>query len=52
MATTTLTEANLVRPMPPGALPAKSLEEVIAAVQELDMNDVRAKVAAATAGSA
>jgi thioredoxin 1 len=32
----------------PGALPAKSLEEVITAVRELDMDDVRAKVAAAT----
>ena len=36
----------------PGALPAKSLEEVIAAVRDLDMDDVRAKVAAASAGSA
>jgi thioredoxin 1 len=36
----------------PGALPAKSLEKVIAAVRELDMDDVRAKVAAASAGSA
>ncbi len=36
----------------PGALPGKALEEVIAAVRELDMDDVRAKVAAATAGSA
>ncbi len=36
----------------PGALPAKSLEQVIAAVRELDMDDVRAKVAAATAASA
>ncbi len=36
----------------PGALPGKALEEVIAAVRELDMDDVRAKVAAAAAGSA
>jgi thioredoxin 1 len=36
----------------PGALPAKALEEVITAVRELDMDDVRAKVAAATSGSA
>ncbi len=35
----------------PGALPAKSLEEVIAAVRGLDMDDVRAEVAAASAGS-
>jgi thioredoxin 1 len=35
----------------PGALPAKSLEQVIAAVRELDMDDVRAKVTA-TAASA
>ena len=34
----------------PGALPAKALEQVIAAVRELDMDEVRAKVAAATAG--
>ncbi len=30
----------------PGALPAASLEKVIAAVRELDMDEVRAKVAA------
>ena len=36
----------------PGALPAKSLEQVIAAVRELDMDEVRANVAAATAASA
>ncbi len=36
----------------PGALHGKALEQVIAAVRELDMDDVRAKVAAATAGSA
>ncbi len=36
----------------PGALPAKSLEQVIAAVRELDMDEVRAKVAATTARSA
>jgi len=36
----------------PGALPAKALEQVIAAVRELDMDDVRAQVAAATAASA
>jgi len=36
----------------PGALPATSLEQVIAAVRELDMDEVRAKVAAATAQSA
>ena len=36
----------------PGALPATSLEQVIAAVRELDMDDVRAEVAAATAASA
>ena len=30
----------------PGALPAASLEKVIQAVQELDMNDVRGKVSA------
>ena len=33
----------------PGALPAKALEQVIAAVRELDMDEVRAKVAAAAA---
>lgn len=32
----------------PGALPAKALEDVITGVRELDMDDVRAKVAAAT----
>ena len=32
----------------PGALPAKALEQVITAVRELDMDEVRAKVAAAT----
>jgi thioredoxin 1 len=31
----------------PGALPAKSLEQVIAAVRELDMDDVRAKLVTA-----
>jgi thioredoxin 1 len=36
----------------PGALPAPALDQVIAAVRELDMDDVRAKVAAANAGSA
>ena len=36
----------------PGALPAKSLEQVITAVRDLDMDEVRAKVAAATAKSA
>ena len=36
----------------PGALPAPALDQVIAAVGELDMDDVRAKVAAANAGSA
>ena len=36
----------------PGALPAKALEQVITAVRELDMDEVRAKVAAATAKSA
>jgi thioredoxin 1 len=36
----------------PGALPAKALEQVIAAVRELDMDDVRAQVAAATAATA
>ena len=30
----------------PGALPAASLEKVIAAVKELDMDDVRAQIAA------
>ena len=32
----------------PGALPAPALERVITAVRELDMDDVRAKVAAAS----
>ena len=32
----------------PGALPAASLEEVIAGIRALDMDDVRAKVAAKT----
>ena len=36
----------------PGALPAPALDQVIAAVRELDMDDVRAKVAATNAGSA
>ena len=36
----------------PGALPAPALDQVITAVRELDMDDVRAKVAAANAGSA
>ncbi len=36
----------------PGALPAKALEQVITAVRELDMDQVRAKLAAATAASA
>jgi thioredoxin 1 len=35
----------------PGALPAKSLEQVIAAVRELDMDDVRAKVTATPASA-
>ena len=30
----------------PGALPAKALEQVITAVRELDMDEVRAKIAA------
>jgi thioredoxin 1 len=33
----------------PGALPSASLEKVITAVRELDMDDVRAKVEAAAA---
>ena len=33
----------------PGALPAKALEQVIAAVRELDMDEIRAKVAETTA---
>jgi thioredoxin 1 len=36
----------------PGALPAPALDQVISAVRELDMDEVRAKVAAANAGSA
>jgi thioredoxin len=32
----------------PGALPAEALEQLITAVSELDMDDVRAQVAAAT----
>ena len=34
----------------PGALPAPALEQVITAVKGLDMNEVRAQVAAAEAG--
>jgi thioredoxin 1 len=34
----------------PGALPEASLEEVIAAIRELDMNDLRAETAQARAG--
>ena len=30
----------------PGALPAASLEKVIQAVQELDMDEIRSKIAA------
>ena len=36
----------------PGALPAKALEQVITAVRELDMDEIRAKVAETTARSA
>ena len=36
----------------PGALPAKSLDQLIAAVRDLDMDQVRAQVAAAKAKSA
>lgn len=36
----------------PGALPAPALEQVISAVKELDMDDVRAQVAAQQDGSA
>lgn len=36
----------------PGALPAKALEQVIDGVRELDMDDVRAQVAQATAAQA
>ena len=35
----------------PGALPAKSLEQVVAAVRELDMDEVRAKVSATVASA-
>lgn len=35
----------------PGALPASSLEQLITAVEDLDMDDVRAKVAAAQSGA-
>ena len=35
----------------PGALPAPSLEQLIGAVRALDMDDVRAQVAAASAAS-
>lgn len=34
----------------PGALPAPALEELIGKVRELDMDDVRQKIAAARAG--
>ncbi|MEV1142203.1 thioredoxin [Micromonospora sp. NPDC049799] len=34
----------------PGALPAAALEQVIQAVRDLDMDEVRAKVAESTAG--
>ena len=34
----------------PGALPAPALEQVITAVREVDMDDVRAKLAAQQAG--
>jgi thioredoxin 1 len=34
----------------PGALPAKSLEQVIAGIRELDMDDVRAQAVAPEAG--
>jgi len=36
----------------PGALPSSALEQVIAAVRELDMDDIRAKVAAAQSANA
>ena len=36
----------------PGALPAKALDQVITAVRELDMDEIRAKVAETTARSA
>jgi len=35
----------------PGALPAKALEQVVAAVRELDMGEVRAKVSATVASA-
>ena len=35
----------------PGALPAKALEQVVAAVRELDMDEVRAKVSATVASA-
>ncbi|MFI7547435.1 thioredoxin family protein [Actinoplanes sp. NPDC049599] len=35
----------------PGALPAAALEQVIAAVADLDMDDVRAKIAAKAAAA-
>ena len=35
----------------PGALPASSLEQLITAVEDLDMDDVRAKVAAQQNGA-
>jgi thioredoxin 1 len=35
----------------PGALPASALTELVAAVEALDMNEVRAEVAKASAGS-
>jgi thioredoxin 1 len=36
----------------PGALPAPALEQVITAVKDLDMDDVRAQVAAQQDGNA
>ena len=36
----------------PGALPGPALEQLIAAIEALDMDDVRAKVAAQEAGEA
>ena len=36
----------------PGAMPAASLEELVTKVQELDMDDVRAQIAASEAASA
>ena len=36
----------------PGALPAKALEQVITAVRELDMDEIRAKMAETTARTA